>query len=238
MTGTLLMVHLSRVRAGLLTRVGLWGSAIAMLLTYSRHGLLAWAILLTPSFLRRPGRGALLPVLLVASVSVLGATQFWAERINRGGVNEDENLSARLVVRPLELLERISEEPFILVSGVGLGTDHMDRTDEDGPSREGFVSNGFALYLFYLGVSGLAVVVGLLWVTLRAALRLDGELRAVAIGGLAATVVIIASDNYAFLHTSFPFMWSVLVAMIHAYGDSGQVPALNEQSAEVAITAH
>jgi hypothetical protein len=238
MTGTLLVFYMSRVRAGLLTRVGLLGSAIAMLLTFSRHGLLAWGALLIPSFVRKPGRGAILPVLLLASVSVLGARQFWAERINRGGVSEDENLSARLVDRPLELLDRISEEPLILVAGVGLGTDHMNRADEDGPSRVGFVSNGFALYLFYLGISGLVVVVGLLATTLHAAWRLDGDVRAAAIGGLGATVVIIASDNYGFLHTSFPFMWSVLVALIHAYADSEELSVASDESAEAALIAH
>jgi hypothetical protein len=215
MVGVLLTFRMSRERASPVTQLGFLGSAAAMLLTFSRHGLLAWAALLLPSFVRRPGRGSLVPLLMVAIVSVLGAGEFWAERIGRGGIQDDQNLSSRLVERPLELLDRISEEPSILLGGVGLGTSHILRTGEDGPSQEGFVSNGFALYLFYLGILGLGMVLVLLAFTLRTAWGLEGRSRAAALGGLGATVVIIASDNYGFLHTSFPFMWSALVALIY-----------------------
>ena len=237
MTGALLMLRMSRIRAGLLTRLGVLGSAVAMLLTFSRHGLLAWGALLIPPILRRPGRGAILPVILVGSVAVLGAGQFWAERIGRGGVRDDENLSARLVDRPLELLDRISDEPSILLTGVGLGTSHIVRPDADAPSREGFVSNSFALYLFYLGVWGLGVVVALLFTALRVAWRLEGDVKGAALGGLTATVVVIASDNYGFLHSSFPFMWAVLVALIHGYANLDEPLREAEPRPEMALHA-
>jgi hypothetical protein len=117
----------------------------------------------------------------------------------------------------------------ILLSGVGLGTDHIERSNGRGPSQEGFVSNSFALYLFYLGLPGCAVVLALLASTFRAAWQLEGELRAVALGGLAATVVIIASDNYAFLHPSFPFMWSVFVALVQSYAERQDDELLAQQ---------
>lgn len=214
MAGVLLTFRMGREQVGWLSRVALVGAAAAMLLTISRHGLLAWAALLLPTLLYRPGRGSILPIIMMATVVVLGAGEFWAERINRGGIQEDENLSYRLVERPLELLGRVTEEPSILISGVGLGTSHIMRPGEESPSQMGFVSNGFALYLFYLGIGALIVVVALLANTFKAVLSLHGKLKPAALGGLAATVIVIASDNYGFLHTSFPFMWSCLVALI------------------------
>lgn len=236
MTGALLFFWMSRRRVTSLMWAGLFASGIAMLLTFSRHGLLAWALLLAPSFLRRPSRGMVMPVLLLVSVSILGAGQFWEERIERGGVSEDSNLSARLVDRPLELLQRIEEEPMILLSGIGLGTDHIYRSNGDGPSQEGFVSNSFALYLFYLGIPALAVIVALLLSTFAAAWRLNGQARAMSLGCMAATIVIIASDNYAFLHMSFPFMWSVLVALIHGCAESEEAHSSVEAAGEATLT--
>lgn len=236
MVAVLLTFRMSRERSAPLTQVGFLSSAAAMLLTFSRHGLVAWAALLLPSFVRRPGRGILVPLLMAVMVGVLGAGDFWAERIGRGGIDDDKNLSSRLVDRPLELLERISEEPSILLGGIGLGTSHIMRTGEDGPSQLGFVSNGFALYLFYLGVPALVVVLLLLALTFRTAWELQGRSRAAALGGLAATVVIIASDNYGFLHTSFPFMWSALVVLIYDRFDAPDPVA--DELVEAAVPAH
>jgi hypothetical protein len=134
-------------------------------------------------------------------------------------------------------LERLEEEPEILLTGIGLGTDHIQRPADQAPSRKGFVSNSFALYLFYLGIPGLAVVLALLGTTLRAAWRMEGDQRAGALGALGATAVIIASDNYAFLHMSFPFMWATLVAAIQTYADSPVPEALPEQTEEPAHSA-
>jgi hypothetical protein len=223
LVAALLLFRLAQVKAGLLNHLGLLSAAVTMLLTFSRHGLLAWGVLLLPSFVRRPQRGFAILALLGVLVALLGAGDFWAERLSRGGVREDGNLSSRLVDRPLELLERIEEEPSILVSGVGLGTDHLSRRGaEGGPSRYGFVSNGFALYLFYLGLFAVGVVVALLLVTAMAAWELEPDLRAAALGALGAAVVVIASDNYGFLHSSFPFMWSVIVALIHTQADAAE----------------
>lgn len=237
MVGVLLTFKMSREQASWLTRLALVGVAAAMLLTISRHGLLAWAALLLPPLLKRPGRGSILPIVMIATVVALGAGEFWAERINRGGIQEDENLSYRLVHRPLELLERITEEPSILISGVGLGTSHITRPGEEGPSQMGFVSNGFALYLFYLGTGALLAVVALLASTFKAAFSLHGRLRPAALGGLAATVIVIASDNYGFLHTSFPFMWSALVVLIFERAEATD-SVEDEQLEEQAALAH
>jgi hypothetical protein len=236
MAGALLMFRMSRERVGWLTRLALVGAAAAMLLTISRHGLLAWLLLLLPAMLHRPGRGSILPIVMIGTVAALGAGDFWAERINRGGISEDENLSYRLVERPLELIERISDEPSILIGGVGLGTSHIMSTGEEGPSQEGFVSNSFALYLFYLGAAALFTVTALLVSAFLAAFTLEGKLRAAALGGLAATVVVVASDNYAFLHTSFPFMWSALVALI--FDAAVALEPLTDENIEQAALAH
>ena len=58
MVGVLLLFRMSRERVGLICRLALAGAAAAMLLTVSRHGLLAWAVLLLPAILHRPGRGS------------------------------------------------------------------------------------------------------------------------------------------------------------------------------------
>ncbi len=230
MAGVLLFFRMNREGLGWLGRAALLGAAAAMLLTISRHGLLAWGVLLLPVMLRRPGRGSILPLIMIGIVTVLGAREFWAERLSRGGIEEDHNLSSRLVDRPLELLERVSEEPSILVGGVGLGISHITRGGEDGPSMDGFVSNGFALYLFHLGSAALIAVVTLLASGFKTALSLDSNVRAAALGGLGAAVVIIASDNYAFLHTSFPFMWSALLALIFDCADTSEM--VDEASSE------
>lgn len=217
MLGVLLLLLQTGRRRGWMLLAGAGGCLVASLLTYSRHALVAWAVFSLLAATLRPGKflrtaGVAVGV-LVASSSLI-SLEFWEERIDRGGVESDENLSSRLVDRPLELLDRIQEEPSVGLVGVGLGVDHVGPAVGSRPSRYGFVSNGFLLFLFYGGIVPFLAYCGVFALSCLRALGLETAHRATAVGAIGAVVVVVASDNYGFLHLSIPFMWSTLLALV------------------------
>ena len=189
---------------------------VAALLTYSRHGLLALAAFAGVIAVRRPTR---LPKiagigLLLAAVSFLVVSpEYWAERLGRGGLS-DPNIAVRVIVRPGEAMERIAQDPGILLYGSGLGLEWFLSGAAKREALFGFVSNTFYLYLFYCGVIGFFAYLAFFVSTFRRALRLGRE-HATFLAASVGAALVIASDNYAFTKMTVPFAWSTIAALIY-----------------------
>ncbi len=185
--------------------------------TYSRHGLLAIAFFVLPTIILVPTR-AIRVVGLAAGLAIVASffisTEFMAERFGRGGDAGDDNMTYRLVVRPLELLDRVEMDPTVALVGTGHGIEHALKGDEKKAARYGFVSNSFVLYLFYAGILCFLVYGFVFVAALIRSWGLPPRIRDPAMGTILGMIVILASDNYAYLHTSFVFMWSLSMAFI------------------------
>jgi hypothetical protein len=195
------------------------GCLLGLLLTYSRHGLLAVVVAAIAATVTNPHTalrrlGAVLVVLAVSSTVV--STHFWEERLSRG-LTADVNLRTRLLDGPSDLAKRLQVDPVVGVVGIGLGVEHVvTSSTELATVREGFVSNSFLLYLLYAGICALVGVLVVFGLSIREALRLPPRDRSLALGALLAICVILASDNYGLFHMTMPFGWSLVVAMVHA----------------------
>ena len=192
---------------------------LGCLTTYSRHGLLAIAFFVAPTIIFVPTR-AIRVVGLAAGLAVVASffisTEFMAERFGRGGEGGDDNMTYRLVVRPLELLDRIEMDPTVALVGAGHGIEHALKGEELEKARYGFVSNSFVLYLFYAGILCFLAFGFVFVAALVRSWGLPPRIRDPAMGTILGMIVILASDNYAYLHTSFVFMWSLAMAFIWA----------------------
>jgi hypothetical protein len=205
-------------------------SAVAAMLSYSRHALLAMLMAGILYFLMAK-RGKM-KALLFGMVILLGGLQivsvdFWQERVGKGGVTTDSNLRARLIDRPQELVERIAQDPLVLVLGAGLGLKRLEDLDhkEKREAQFGFASNGFLLYLFNTGMAAFSLVLALYGRALVCAFKLPDDRRAVAIAGVLCAASVVASDNYAFVIPNIPFMTSLILASV--IGRSGR-PGLQQ----------
>ena len=185
--------------------------------TYSRHGLLAIAFFVAPTIIFVPTR-AIRVVGLAAGLAVVASffvsTEFMAERFGRGGEGGDDNMTYRLVIRPLELLDRIEMDPTVALVGTGHGIEHALKGEARKKARYGFVSNSFVLYLFYAGILCFLVFGFVFVAAIVRSWNLPPRIRDPAMGTILGMIVILASDNYAYLHTSFVFMWSLAMAFI------------------------
>jgi O-antigen ligase len=219
----------------------LWGtiaaSAVAALLSYSRHALLA--MLISGFFYFVLAKRGRIKALLLGIVILVGGLQivsvdFWQERVGKGGVTTDSNLRARLIDRPKELVDRIVQDPLVVVLGAGLGLKRLEDMDreEKREAQYGFASNGFLLYLFNTGIAAFAVVLALYGRALVRAFKVADDGRAVALAGVLCAASVVASDNYAFVIPNIPFMTSLILASVIVR--SGQ-PALHKLSASQRI---
>ena len=209
--------------------IGVMLAFTATLLTYSRHGLLAMLLFFSVIVVLNPRRlrGASVVILLLALFAgIFVSFDYWAERIGRGGVRTDENLRVRFITRPIELLNRLQAEPDIGLIGAGLGVEHSLEGHERRSARFGFVSNTYLLYLFFCGFPAFCAFLAVFLAGLRKAIRLPMAQRAPFAGAVLATVTVLASDNYAFYHTTFPFLWSFLIAVLFTLPTEAQIAVL------------
>lgn len=184
-------------------------ASVVTVLSLTRHVVLAALIgvmvVVLTSHVRQKVKATMTAVIVILAVGVVGVGLGWEDRVARtsGGVLTDVSISARLVEGPLRLAGLIASEPIIFVTGVGLDVQKLASYGVDvGAAGSGFVSNGFLLPLYYLGLGGALLILGFwVWVY-QAAKRLPSPQRAVVLGLLAAAIVVIASDNYSFLEES------------------------------------
>lgn len=192
---------------------------IAALLTYSRQGMLALvlaavlALALDRRFLVFKVAALGLILLIVGSTI---STEFLTERVQRGGVADDANLSLRLIEGPRDFFDRMSNDPSVLYGGVGLGAEQVFdamESEERALERHGFVSNGFLLLVFFGGLPLFVSVIGFFWSSFRRGLRQRPALRALLVASLVAIAAVIASDNYGFTVPAIWFGWSMIGAI-------------------------
>lgn len=209
---------------------GFVGAMVIVLATVSRQCLLA-ALVGGSIILLFSRSGLRARALFVAGIgavvaSAAGFSGGWSERLGRfeGGVSEDIGWIARLVLGPERLLNAIAEHPTIIITGVGLDVHKLVANGVDvGNLSYGFVSNGFLLPFFFLGISGfLLTLIFWSWV-MRAAAGLPRTLRATGLGSVAAMMLLIFADNYSFLNETVVAMLFLVAGVIagERYGRRG-----------------
>lgn len=143
--------------------------------------------------------------MILTGALVSGVATNWSERLNRveGGIEEDMNIYGRLVIGPTRMWEVIERDPTVLLFGVGLDVQKLvtkgGRGEDVGFYKAGFVSNSFLLPLYYLGIVGFAVMIVFWTRLLQRATRLPRDIRPLGIGCTIGAMILIASDNWAFL---------------------------------------
>jgi O-antigen ligase len=186
-------------------------SVTTIVCTVSRHVMLALimglGVFIFACDLRRKAKLILACTVFgaILSTTALGwmAKQGWAERLARWdeGILNDENIAARLFYGPARLVNAIETEPSILITGAGLDPEKLiSRHGQAGSSESGFVSNGFLLALYCMGIAGFFLY-GFFWVwTWRLARRFPPGQRALLTSFVAMTIIIVAADNYSFMY--------------------------------------
>ncbi|HKE43999.1 MAG TPA: O-antigen ligase family protein [Steroidobacteraceae bacterium] len=146
------------------------------------------------------GAAAVLVVVVVAS----GVAGHWAQRLSKwqGGVQQDMNIVGRLVIGPQRMFTLISQDPSVLVVGAGLDMQKLAKKSADsqeriGIYRYGFASNSFLLPLYYMGIVGFVINLAFWLWTLRKALQLPRDSRALDVACVVTAMALVASDNYA-----------------------------------------
>lgn len=199
-------------------------AALVVGATVSRQVLVAAVFAFAAAFLLGSGR---MRVRIVGAMSALvvlgllsGVAASWAERLSRwqGGVGQDVNVVGRIVIGPQRLLAVIGADPTVLVTGVGLDVQKLvkkaaDKKSDVGMYQLGFVSNSFLLPLYYLGITGFVLTLLFWFWTLRRALT-AGSARALHTGAVVLAMLLIASDNYAFIVEVSVAMLFLLAALV------------------------
>jgi hypothetical protein len=207
-------------------------STIIILCTVSRHVFLAGFLGLVFVFVLGQIRTRLrivvgLVVVTVAMIflgSGLGLMESWENRAFRfkDGVLLDENIAGRVLDGPLRLLRYIEKHPMTLVTGAGLEIEKTSgRNNAVDLERTGFVSNSFLLPLYYLGIPGMLIYLSF-WIWAGwTAVKLPSHQRAIPCGIVVAALIIIVSDNYAFIYEPTVAMLFIIPGLIagarHAY---------------------
>jgi hypothetical protein len=212
-------------RAGWMRWTALGLAATVLLCTVSRHTMLAAAlafgVALALAEARRKalvvGAGLVAAVLVVVSADTLLLKNSWSYRLSKTdeGFLQDDNIAARLLWGPARLAERIAADPSLLLTGAGLDPEKLAaKARGDLHFETGFVSNGFLLALYYLGVGGF-VFYALFWLwTAWSAWRLPPVRRAAACGFTVMAVLIVAADNYSFMYEPAIGLLALLAGLV------------------------
>ena len=127
----------------------------------------------------------------------------WNARMSRfdDGVMEDDNITARVVDGPARLATFMGQHPSMFFTGAGIDPEKLlSRAGINDDFDGGFVSNGFLLALYYLGVGGFFLYGGF-WVwAFYAAGTASPEKRGVLLGFITMSAIIVAADNYGIMY--------------------------------------
>jgi len=186
-------------------------SSVTILCTVSRHAMLAAVIGLIVAlvFTESRKRMRLLAVsglVVLVLVAVAGNSFFrdgWSRRMAKTeeGILEDDNIAARVVWGPVRLAQFVARSPVVLLTGAGLDPEKLEaRSKIDSAFESGFVSNGFLLALYYMGVFGFVLHAAFWFWTLRTANARLGDTRAVAVASIVTACILVFSDNYGFMY--------------------------------------
>lgn len=234
-----------------LLMVGL--SLVTMLCTVSRHGLAAVAVGVIVMIIFSENRVRMnLLAGVVAAVLVLGFAvgggmlqDSWNARMSRfdGGVMEDDNITARVVDGPARLITFMGQHPSMLLTGAGIDPEKLlSRAGINDDFDGGFVSNGFLLSLYYLGVGGFLLYAGFWAWGLHAAGRASPEKRGVLLGCVTMAAIIVAADNYGIMYKPASTLLFLVVGLAAAHRElpdedaeeTGLIPVLEGEPSHVA----
>ncbi len=214
-------------------------SSATVLCTVSRHavlaGVLGLAFIICLSEARVRAKliaSSVAIIILVALIAGEGLLKdSWSHRLSKTseGVLSDDNIAGRVLYGPARLASFISREPSILITGAGLDPEKLESRNRLGSHFEtGFVSNGFLLPLYYLGIFGFGLFL-LFWIwAFRIAFFSSVASRGVRCGFVIMSAVIVASDNYGFVYEPaicFLFLVVGLIAGEHIMNWSAKPPS-------------
>ena len=216
-------------RAQLIPRLLMIGlSLVTMLCTVSRHGLAAVAagvvvmITFSGSRVRMHLLTGVVIALLVLGFAASGGMlqDSWNARMSRfdDGVMEDDNITARVVDGPVRLATFLGQHPSMLLTGAGIDPEKLlSRAGINDDFDGGFVSNGFLLALYYLGVGGFLLYGGF-WVwAFFAAGTASPEKRGVLLGCVTMAAIIVAADNYGIMYKPASTLLFLVVGLAAAH---------------------
>ena len=225
-------------REQILARVTMLGlSLVTVLCTVSRHGMVAVAIGIAIMILCSENRLRMNLIMGVAGTIVLLALaagggmlqDSWSNRMSRfdGGVMEDDNITARVVDGPQRLVAFLGAHPSMLLTGAGIDPEKlMSRAGINDDFDGSFVSNGFLLALYYLGVGGF-VLYGSFWGwAFFVAGSASPQKRGVLLGCVTMAVIIVAADNYGIMYKPASTLLFLVVGLVAA---QRELPDAEEQ---------
>jgi hypothetical protein len=144
----------------------------------------------------------------------------WTNRLSRfdDGVMDDDNITARVVDGPQRLVNFLWDHPDMLLTGAGIDPEKlMSRsginTDFDG----GFVSNGFLLSLYYMGIPGFCLYCGFWGWSIYAAATASPAKRGVLLGFVVIAGIIVAADNYGIMYKPASTLLFMLAGLAAAH---------------------
>lgn len=190
-----------------LLSIVVFGSLVAIIVVSgSRQAILAAGLVaigytlttsptkMLPSLLLSGGLAGLV-LLFVDASPLLGRL----ERLSQG--TGEANVSARVAEGPQRFWEMLAWDPSLLFTGVGLEIQKLARYNIAISSEilDGFVSNGYLLYIYFFGLFGFLVMTAFwIWVAYRG-LFAPKAVRHITAGGGLALVFIVFADNHAVL---------------------------------------
>lgn len=197
-----------------------------VLCTVSRHAMVALlvglAVLTGLSQVRTKVKILTLTLIAGALIcsSALGLTsarESWSQRLSKWqeGLFADDNIAARMVWGPARLMACLVHEPSLLITGAGLDPEKLaHRAHRPLDFESGFVSNGFLLSLYYLGVIGF-VLYALFWLwALQIARSFPPPLQAPMCSFVVIAILIVAADNYGFMYEPAVSLLFLLVGLV------------------------
>jgi hypothetical protein len=198
--------------------------ASIMICTVSRHALLAAVLGVGVMICLSESRQRAKLVILVAIAGIIAVTTLgglvgnsWKQRLlkSEDGLLNDDNIAARVLWGPERLAEFISHHPSVLLTGAGLDPEKLAAKSNLDPTVDsGFVSNGFLLSLYYLGVPGF-LLYGSFWLwTAWVGFHSSRCSRGVMCGFVVMSAVIVASDNYGFMYEPAVSLVFLIVGLI------------------------
>ncbi len=200
-------------------------SLVTMLCTVSRHGLAAVAVGVIVMIIFSEGRvrvhllvGVMIVVLVLGFVASGGMLRdSWNARMSRfdDGVMEDDNITARVIDGPARLSTFLGQHPSMLLTGAGIDPEKLlSRAGINDDFDGGFVSNGFLLSLYYLGVGGFLLYGGFWAWAFFAAGTASPEKRGVLLGCVTMAAIIVAADNYGIMYKPASTLLFLVVGLV------------------------
>lgn len=185
--------------------------AVTLLCTVSRHAMLAAVIGLIVTMVLSELKKKVKLVLAVGVSALLLFTpavgyllkESWTYRLSKWdeGVLEDDNTAARVLWGPARLIEFIANEPLVLLTGSGLDPEKLaSKSHHEVSFESGFVSNGFLLMLYYLGLGGFLLHAVFWGWAAHIARKFPPRSRGAICGFIAVAIVIVAADNYGAMY--------------------------------------